>query len=314
MPVSAHTAARIDGRSGPTRRPHASTNRHGPPSGTLLGRPHRAARRSGPSPHRAGHLPERTRCAPPFQDGTPGPPRAPCHAHRRSSSATRRMARPLPTRCHSRTAGRDDSRYGSADAPRGKDQQPLSATVGWRTRPGGDPTRHDPDQDEVHIEHHAFPELAECPARTADSAPYAPRRLSAGTHRVQRPEEPASTRRVQAARDNCQYAPSVPAPRRLSAGTHRVQRPEEPASTRRVQTARDNCQYAPSVPAPETGRHVACGNVGRRPRFGSLPSSAACLPDAGGIAPAWRSTARLRPPPAPPPPGYRAGRAPPPPP
>ena len=32
MPVSAHTAARIDGRSGPTRRPHASTNRPGHPA------------------------------------------------------------------------------------------------------------------------------------------------------------------------------------------------------------------------------------------------------------------------------------------
>ena len=117
----------------------ASTNRPGPPSGTLLDRPHRATRRSGPSPHRAGHLPERTRCAPPFQDGTPGPPRAPCHAHRRSSSATRRMARPLPTKRHSRTADRDDSGYGSADAPRGKDQQPLSATVGCERGPGATP-------------------------------------------------------------------------------------------------------------------------------------------------------------------------------
>jgi len=111
------------------------------PSGTLLGRPHRAARRAGPSPHRAGHLPERTRCATPFHDGTPvrQAPRAPCHAHRRSSSGTRRMARPLPARRHGRTADRDDSGYGSADAPRGKDQQPLGATVGCERGPGATP-------------------------------------------------------------------------------------------------------------------------------------------------------------------------------
>ena len=215
------------------------------PSGTLLGRPHRAARRAGPSPHRAGHLPERTRCATPFHDGTPvrQAPRAPCHAHRRSSSGTRRMARPLPARRHGRTADRDDSGYGSADAPRGKDQQPLGATVGCERGPGGDPTRHDADQDEVHIEHHAFPELAECPARTA-------------RQRSVRTETPVCQERTE-----CNGRRNLPA--------------------RAECNARDNCQYAPSVPAPETGRHVVCGNVGRRPRFGSLPSSAACLPDVG---------------------------------
>ena len=145
------------------------------------------------------------------------------------------MARPLPARRHSRTADRDDSGYGSADAPRGKAQQPLGATVGCERGPGGDPTRHDADQDEVHIEHHAFPELAECPAGPPTAC------------RQERTE--CNGRRNLPARAEC--------------------------------NARDNCQYAPSVPAPETGRHVVCGNVGRRPRFGSLPSSAACLPDVG---------------------------------
>ena len=50
MPVSAHTAARIHQRCGPTRRPHAPSNSPGSPSRTLLGRRYRAARRSGPSP------------------------------------------------------------------------------------------------------------------------------------------------------------------------------------------------------------------------------------------------------------------------
>ena len=213
MPVSAHTAARINGRSGPTRRPHASTNRPGPPSGTLLGRPHRAARRSGPSPHRAGHLPERTRCATPFQDGTPGPSRAPCHAHRRSSSGTRRMARPLPTRRHSRTADRDDSRYGSADAPRGKDQQPLSATVGCERGPGANPPGTTPIRTKSTSSTTLFLNSPSVPPGPPDSAPYARRRLSAGTHRVQRPEEPASTRRVQ--------RPAT------TASTHRVYRPRK---------------------------------------------------------------------------------------
>ncbi len=170
------------------------------------------------------------------------------------------MARPLPARRH----------YGSADAPRGKDQQPLGATVGCERGPGGDPTRHDADQDEVHIEHHAFPELAECPA-----GPPTAFRTHGDACRQERTE--CNGRRNLPARAEC--------------------------------NARDNCQYAPSVPAPETGRHVVCGNVGRRPRFGSLPSSAACLPDVGERAclPIHRSTSATA---APPPPGYRAGRAP----
>ena len=57
MPVSAHTAARIHGRSGPTRRPHASSNR---PGGTKR----YATRATAPSstPIRTESTPSRTPC------------------------------------------------------------------------------------------------------------------------------------------------------------------------------------------------------------------------------------------------------------
>ncbi len=87
-----------------------------------------------------------------------------------------------------------------------------------------------------------------------------------------------------------------------------MQRPEEPASTRRVQrpatTASTHRVYRPRKLAdmwPAEMWVAAPGLVPfrlRRPAFRTW-----------GSAPAWRSTARLRPPPAPPPPGYRAGAA-----
>ena len=142
------------------------------------------------------------------------------------------MARPLPAKRHNRTAGRDDSRYGSADAPRGKDQQPLSATVGCERGPGATPPGRTPIRTKSTSSTTLFL-----------NSPSVPPGLSAGTHRVQRPDEPASTRRVQ--------RPAT------TASTHRVYRPRKPA---------DMWPAEMWVAAPG---------------FGSLPSSAACLPDVG---------------------------------
>ena len=88
MPASAHPAARIRRRSGPTRRSHAPSNSPGgPPSGTPLGRPHRAARPIRDRVHtEQDTLPERTRCGAVFRSQNPPP--APHAPGRPSSRAT----------------------------------------------------------------------------------------------------------------------------------------------------------------------------------------------------------------------------------
>ena len=241
MPVSAHTAARIDGRSGPTRRPQASTNRPG----------HPAVRYSGDRTEQHAE-PDRVHTEQDTCLNAPG-------ARRRFGRYARTTESALP---RTQTLIFRNAPHGSAfacQAPqpdRGSGRQRLrigrrterkrSATA-WRdgrlrTRPGGRPHQARRRSGRSHIEHHAFPELAECPA-----GPPTAFRTHGDACRQERTE--CNGRRNLPARAEC--------------------------------NARDNCQYAPSVPAPETGRHVVCGNVGRRPRFGSLPSSAACLPDVG---------------------------------
>ncbi len=204
MPVSAHTAARIDGRSGPTRRPHASTNRPG----------HPAVRYSGDRTEQHAD-PDRVHTEQDTCLNAPG-------ARRRFGRYARTTESALP---RTQTLIFRNAPHGSAFACQAP--QPDRGPGRQRLRIG---------------EHHAFPELAECPA-----GPPTAFRTHGDACRQERTE--CNGRRNLPARAEC--------------------------------NARDNCQYAPSVPAPETGRHVVCGNVGRRPRFGSLPSSAACLPDVG---------------------------------
>ena len=275
-PQGAHPAARRQRRRARTRR-RASIeiratagrtspgNSPGPPSSTLLGRPHRAAHIfKGLASTR------RVQC-----------PRTPAHRAVLASSTTHSPTAPSPPRPPSATprgmiltttsgiegrrillyhdlvigeaivgAGRRatrfnrrhcDTRHGSSNAPSQTDR-PLAARAGWgRSRRTTAPSTT-PTTNQGRTEQYSSPERAGRAAirrpfaRTSDSTPYPPRRPSPDRRRVWRARKPASTRRVQRSR--------------------------EPTSTRRVKRPGRRAAAQPATTAPRTGwRHATDGRA-----------------------------------------------------
>ena len=317
VPASAHTAARIHrnpgrraGRTAPSNGPQ------GPPSGTLLGRPHRAARRSGPSPHRAGHLssthPVRPRFKTLRQDHRQRPARAQKPRFTNApSTATSRAASTRRVRCPRTPAHRavlatsTTYRPNAPSPPRPPGGTPpgmiLTITkrgpmllisiraVGHRgsrnrSRPG-------PDQHAVHPERHI-------PREPTEYRPICGRHAttvaSARSHQEARLQVPAEWKRAQE-------------PKRPS--THRVKRPRNPGQhrTRRWQRrTRPRCSNNPRR-RPTAWPHPSKIRVKARPAVRSqvrTEPNAPGRPDAmrgaqalhgDGHAPRWRSWKRACP-------------------